>query len=247
MSSKAAAAPTNKSKKEQSSAVKGYLFAYNALQVLGWAYILYQLVNYYFLQDAKFRASLTLWDYTAWTVIIFQNAAFVEILNAAFGLVKSNPVLTLFQVFSRMMVVVGVVMATPTAKVSPGLPIALFAWSVTEIIRYGYYALNIINVVPHFVVFLRYTTFIALYPIGVTGELLCFWWAQSYARDNKVWTVEMPNDWNSTFSYFAFLWIIMLLYIPLFPQLYLHMFAQRKKILGGAASSSKKNAAKKTH
>ncbi|XP_001357089.3 very-long-chain (3R)-3-hydroxyacyl-CoA dehydratase hpo-8 [Drosophila pseudoobscura] len=231
-------AKSNKSaSKEPSALAKLYLIGYNAVQVGGWSYILYQLVNYYLLQGPEFRAQITLWDYTQVAVIIFQNAAFVEILNAAFGLVKSNPVVTGFQVFSRMMVVVGVVMATPTGKVSPGLPIALFAWAITEIIRYGYYALNIVKVVPHFVVFLRYTTFIVLYPIGVTGELLCFWWAQSYARENSVWSTVMPNKWNATFSYLAFLWIVMLGYIPIFPQLYLHMFAQRRKILGGASSA----------
>ncbi|KAH8271851.1 hypothetical protein KR044_008165 [Drosophila immigrans] len=223
-----------------STLTKLYLFGYNAVQVGGWSYILYQLINYYVLQGPQFRTQITLWDYTRLAVIIFQNAAFVEILNAVFGLVKSNPVVTTFQVFSRMMVVVGVVMATPTGKVSPGLPIALFAWAITEIIRYGFYALNIIKVVPQFVVFLRYTTFIALYPIGVTGELLCFWWAQSYARQHSVWSVEMPNKWNATFSYYALLWIVMLGYIPIFPQLYLHMFALRRKILGGGAGSKKK-------
>lgn len=236
-----AAAPKGASKsKEQSFVVKGYLFLYNAVQVAGWSYILYQLLNYYVLQGAEFRAQITLWDYTRLPVIIFQNAAFVEILNASFGLVKSNPVITTFQVFSRMMVVIGVVMATPTGKVSPGLPIALLAWSITEIIRYAYYALNIIKFVPHLIVFLRYTTFIALYPIGVTGELLCFFWAQSYAGQHTVWSIEMPNKWNATFSYFALLWIVMLLYIPLFPQMYLHMFAQRKKILGGGGAADSK-------
>ncbi|KAH8403272.1 hypothetical protein KR222_009561 [Zaprionus bogoriensis] len=242
------AAKSNKSAapaKEPSLLTQAYLFAYNAVQVGGWSYILYQLANYYVLQGPEFRAQVTLWDYTRLAVIVFQNAAFVEILNAVFGLVKSNPVVTTFQVLSRMMVVVGVVMATPTGKESPGLPIALLAWAITEIIRYGFYALNIIKVVPRFVVFLRYTTFIALYPIGVTGELLCFWWAQRYAREHSVWSAQLPNKWNATFSYYAFLWFVMLLYIPLFPQLYLHMFTLRRKILGGAGGASSK--AKKTN
>lgn len=88
-----------------------------------------------------------------------------------------------------------------------------------------------------------YTTFIVLYPTGVTGELLCLYWAQSYAQKNKIWSIELPNSANFTFSYYYFLWIVMLLYIPLFPQLYLHMFALRKKVLGkpnvGPAQSSK--------
>ena len=137
------------------------------------------------------------------------------------------------------MVVCGVVMATPTGKESPGLPLAILAWAITEIIRYGYYAFNLLGSVPSIIVFLRYTTFIVLYPIGVTGELLCFYWAQDYVKSHKIWTTEMPNKFNFTFSYFYFLWFVMLLYIPLFPQMYLHMFAQRKKVLGTPKDSQK--------
>ncbi|XP_058452985.1 very-long-chain (3R)-3-hydroxyacyl-CoA dehydratase 2 [Malaya genurostris] len=218
--------------KEPSPLAKLYLILYNGVQVLGWSYMLYQLVAYYTFDNGNGKP---LWDYLGTTVIIFQNAAVLEIVHAATRIVPSNPVITTFQVLSRVMVVCGVVLATPTGKSSPGLPLALLAWSITEIIRYGYYALNLVNAVPQVLIFLRYTTFIALYPIGVTGELLCFYWAQSYVRESKQWSIEMPNSYNFTFSYFYFLWLVMLLYIPLFPQMYLHMFAQRRKILGGGS------------
>ncbi|XP_055388232.1 very-long-chain (3R)-3-hydroxyacyl-CoA dehydratase hpo-8 [Condylostylus longicornis] len=214
---------------------KLYLLLYNGGQVVGWSFMLFQLMTYYVVGVP----GQSLWDYIGWTVIIFQNAAVLEIFNAALGLVKSNPILTTFQVFSRVMVVCGVVMATPEAKNSPGLPLALLAWSITEIIRYGYYALNILNIIPQILIFLRYTTFIALYPIGVTGELLCFYWAQNYAKHHKIWSIDMPNKYNATFSYFHLLWIIMLSYVPIFPQLYLHMFAQRKKFLGKSITKAK--------
>lgn len=162
-------------------------------------------------------------------------------MHAATGAVKSNVLLTTFQVFSRVIVVCAVLLATPTAIYSPGLPMALLAWSVTEIIRYGFYSCNLCGCgVPGVLVYLRYTTFIALYPIGVTGELLCFWWAQAYAREHTVWSVELPNAANATFSYYYFLWTVMLLYVPLFPQLYLHMFALRKKVLGGGGGAAAK-------
>lgn len=55
------------------------------------------------------------------------------------------------------MVVCGVILATPSsyAAASPGLPLALLAWSVTEIIRYGYYFANLIGFVPYFLIWLR--------------------------------------------------------------------------------------------
>ena len=55
---------------------------------------------------------------------------------------------------------------------SLGVPLLLLAWSITEVIRYSFYALSLFNSVPYFIIWLRYTTFIVLYPTGVTGELL---------------------------------------------------------------------------
>lgn len=79
----------------------------------------------------------------------------MQIVHAATGLVPSNLFLTTFQVLSRVMLVCGVLLATPNAIYSPGLPLALFAWSVTEIIRYGFYGLNLLNIVPSILIFLR--------------------------------------------------------------------------------------------
>jgi len=136
-------------------------------------------------------------------------------------------------VFSRVMIVLLAVIATPNGKLSTGLPLALLAWSITEIIRYGYYACNLLNYVPKILVWLRYTTFIVLYPIGVTGELWCYYSAQEYAQANvHAYSMELPNKYNFAFSFYYCLWFIMLSYIPFFPHLYLHMFSQRNKILG---------------
>ncbi|KAG8286228.1 hypothetical protein J6590_065132 [Homalodisca vitripennis] len=90
------------------------------------------------------KSTDTLWTEVKLTVLVFQNAAVLEILHVAVGIVKSNLMLTIFQVFSRVMVVCGILLATPTAPLSNGLPLALVAWSVTEVIRYLYYALNIV-------------------------------------------------------------------------------------------------------
>jgi len=219
---------------------KLYLASYNLGQTLGWSYILYQIIQYYI----ESSSDSTLWDKAKLSVIVFQNAAVLEIMHAAVGLVRSNVIVTTFQVFSRVMVVVGVILATPYtyAAASPGLPLALIAWSITEIIRYLYYFGNVFGIVPHVLVWLRYTTFIILYPLGVTGELLCFYTAVKYASANPdSWSYVLPNKWNFTFSYLYLLIIVTLAYIPGFPQLYLHMFAQRRKILNPSAT------AKKTH
>lgn len=77
------------------------------------------------------------------------------------------------QVSSRLLLVWGVVDNYPKAT-SP-LPFyssMLLAWSITEIIRYSYFMLNLIGSVPAFLTWLRYNTFYVLYPIGITSEML---------------------------------------------------------------------------
>lgn len=58
--------------------------------------------------------------------------------------------------------------------------------------------------------FHRYSTFIILYPVGVTGELLCCYAAQ---KETKIFTIELPIV-NFLINYQRVMWILMLLYIP---------------------------------
>merc|ERR1719184_365000 len=77
-----------------------------------------------------------------------------------------------------------------------------------------------------------FTFFIIAYPAGVTGELLCSYSAMIYSGEKDLLSIHLPNALNVTFSFLLVILGIMLLYIPLFPPMYLHMFAQRKKVLG---------------
>ncbi|XP_065214780.1 very-long-chain (3R)-3-hydroxyacyl-CoA dehydratase hpo-8-like [Planococcus citri] len=224
------------SRKEPGILVKGYLILYNAAQVLGWSYLLYQIVTFYLSGEYENKK---LWDHVKTTVIIFQNAALLEIFHTIFGFVRSGVFLTAMQVYSRVLVVLGVLIAIPASQNSIGVPLALVCWSITEIIRYSFYALGILNAVPYFLLWCRYTFFIVLYPFGVSGELLCMYAAQAYVAEHKNFTIELPNAMNFTFSYQYFLLFNMIGYIPGFPQLYLHMFTQRKKIIGGSSGADR--------
>ncbi|KAF6203945.1 hypothetical protein GE061_002283 [Apolygus lucorum] len=159
------------------------------------------------------------------------------VFNVLMGFVRSPIVITFIQVMSRVAVVGGLLYPARSAQVSVGLPLILTAWSITEIIRYSFYALNLINAVPYFLVWCRYTFFYALYPIGVTGELLLYYATQAHVAETKMWTAEMPNAMNFTFNYRYLLLSIMAFYVPQFPQMYLHMINQRKKVISGASSS----------
>jgi len=64
------------------------------------------------------------------------------------------------------------------------------------------------------------------------GELLCQLVGIQYAYKQDILSVHLPNSLNASFSFPLFILITMLLYIPLFPPMYMHMFSQRKKVLG---------------
>ena len=48
----------------------------------------------------------------------------------------------------------------------------LVAWSVTEVIRYSYFALTLSGVQPQLLTWLRYNTFFVLYPLGIISEVV---------------------------------------------------------------------------
>ena len=46
----------------------------------------------------------------------------------------------------------------------------VLAWSVTEVIRYSTYATNLLGFQPYVLLWLRYSLFWVLYPIGASSE-----------------------------------------------------------------------------
>ncbi|KAG8508539.1 Very-long-chain (3R)-3-hydroxyacyl-CoA dehydratase 2, partial [Galemys pyrenaicus] len=111
------------------------------------------------------------------------------------------------------------------------------AWTVTEIIRYSFYTFSLLDHLPYLIKWARYTLFIVLYPMGVSGELLTIYAALPFVRQAGLYSISLPNKYNFSFDYYAFLILIMISYIPLFlffpvfPQLYFHMIHQRRKVL----------------
>ena len=124
-------------------------------------------------------------------MFIFQTAALMEVVHPILGLVKTSVILTLFQVASRLFLIWGVLSPVPKTQNSWGFIMLLAAWTITEIIRYrfgalgpimtqclnmilcfSYYAFNQLSLSPYVLTYLRYTLFIFLYPLGVTGEIM---------------------------------------------------------------------------
>ena len=61
---------------------------------------------------------------------------------------------------------------------------------------------------------LRYTTFIVLYPLGVASELAMVYLALPTIRKSKMWSAPMPNSLNIGFDYHLVCWAMLAGYIP---------------------------------
>ncbi|XP_064597266.1 very-long-chain (3R)-3-hydroxyacyl-CoA dehydratase 2-like [Liolophura sinensis] len=204
-----------------------YLTAYNVAQTLGWSALMLSISS-----NLLTRGYQTLYEENEMLLKAFQTAAILEVVHCAIGIVRSNVLLTAVQVASRVFLVWGIVHTVPQTQTNFGVLMLLLAWTVTEIIRYSFYTFQLVGHVPYVIKWMRYTFFIVLYPLGVTGELLCIYSALPIVKSSGIYSISLPNRANMSFNYFYFLIAIMLSYIPIFPQLYFHMIHQRKKMLG---------------
>jgi len=231
-----------KSKPKQSSASKStYLLAYNGVSFILWSIVTLRAIvlipalathgKLYGLHEALFtflRATQTL--------------ALLEVAHATFGLVRASPFTTAMQVASRLMLVWGVLTPFPEIVITTnafgrhqagttGGPIALagchLAWGITEMIRYGFFVWKegVSDVLPGWLMWLRYNTFFLLYPIGISSECVLMYLALEPAQDLK-------NGYE---------WVlkaVLAIYVPGSYILYTHMMAQRRKIMKGKSKAT---------
>ncbi|VDN06505.1 unnamed protein product [Thelazia callipaeda] len=192
------------------SPLQSYLLIYNAFQTFGWSIILCKVIAR--LVFTTYYGNL--YQYCELELKIFQTAAILEILHAALGFVRSPVVTTAIQVYSRVSLVWLILNKAISTQLCLGVLFILIAWSVTEVVRYSYYGLSLINAVSKVHTWLRYSLFIVLYPLGVVGELLIILGALPEVAVRKHFTLELPNMANFGFSFWWYLIIYMVLYLP---------------------------------
>lgn len=100
----------------------------------------------------------------------------------------------------------------------------LFAWSLTEVVRYSYFfgllgGLDALGGLPAWLKWLRYNGFWVLYPIGIASECALLWRAVPLANAGE------PN--GSMLG--LFLGACLGAYLPGAPILYSHMVTQRHR------------------
>jgi hypothetical protein len=127
------------------------------------------------------------------------------------------------QVASRFLLAWGICYPFPSVARSPALTSMLIAHSVTEIIRYGYFALTLSGRNPGILSWLRYNTFYVLYPLGISSECWLVYKA-----------IPLAKRVNPVYEYV--LYGILAIYVPGSNILYRHMMRQRRKVMKGKST-----------
>lgn len=185
-----------------------------------------------------------MFDKIGQTMKYAQFAAFIEIFFIVIGWVPSQVATALLQCAVRLIVIFGAMDTPFCARNNITGNAVVFAWSLSEIVRYSFYALNAFSPSgksPYVVVWMRYTFFIFLYPTGLVCEMYLLASTLKGAIKTDMWSVSLPNEYNFVFYWPMVLIALLMLFPPGFLQLYSHMFQQRRKVIGGVVASSKTN------
>ncbi|XP_057967704.1 very-long-chain (3R)-3-hydroxyacyl-CoA dehydratase PASTICCINO 2A [Malania oleifera] len=204
-----------------------YLSLYNWAVLVGWAQVFYLAVR-------TLRESSHEHVYSAVEkpLQLAQTAAVLEILHGLVGLVRSPITATLPQISSRLFVTWGILWSFPETQNHILVSSLIISWSITEIIRYSFFGMKeAFGSAPFWLLWLRYSTFLLLYPTGITSEVGLIYIALPYIKDSEKYCIRMPNKWNFSFDYLYAAILTLGIYVPGSPHMYGYMLGQRKKAL----------------
>lgn len=204
-----------------------YLTIYNWTVFVGWFQVLY-----FALKTLKESGHQQVYDAIERPLQLAQTAAILEILHGLVGLVRSPVTATLPQISSRLFVTWGILWSFPETRAHILVSSLVISWSITEIIRYSFFGVKeAFGSAPSWLLWLRYSTFLLLYPTGITGEVGLTYIALPYMKESEKYCIRMPNKWNFSFDYSYFAILILGFYVPGSPHMYGYMLGQRKKAL----------------
>lgn len=197
-----------------------YLSLYNALQFIGWFWVLISAL------PGVLHDGQKLWIAFGSKLYFFQMLMLIDVVNAALGLVRSPITTAVMQVASRIFVI-NILEYFGESRSTIGLHFLLFAWTPTEIIRYSFYLVkDTFSDIPYFLKWLRYSTFLILYPLGISGEIIVLYASKSSVKES-----------------FQILYYFIILLFIVYPfgafVLYRYMLNQRKKSLNELPSKDK--------
>ncbi|KAH0996065.1 hypothetical protein GBA52_019929 [Prunus armeniaca] len=213
-----------------------YLSLYNWTVFFGWLQVLYLA-----LKTLNESGHQHVYKAVERPLLLAQSAAVLELTLLIVlsmyckGLVRSPISATLPQIGSRLYLTWGILWSFPETQSHILVSSLVISWSITEasIIRYSFFGMKeALGFAPSWLLWLRlYSTFILLYPTGITSEVGLIYIALQYIQKSEKYSIRMPNKWNFSFDYFYAAIIALGIYVPGSPHMYRYMLSQRKKAL----------------
>ncbi|KAK7057248.1 FCP1-like proteiny domain-containing protein [Favolaschia claudopus] len=183
-----------------------------------------------------YRRSMSTYARIGGTVAFVQTCALLEVAHTLLGWVRSPLQTTAMQVASRLWAIWGIVQQFDVARTNPLYTSCVLAWSITEVVRYSFYACSLLGYEPRALLYLRYTMFYVLYPMGASSEAFL-----AYS------TLPLPSGipplkafWGWSAAEYA-RGALFLVWWPSLYQLYTHMIVQRRRIFGRPQPKAKTN------
>ena len=191
-----------------------YLIFYNLLQFLGWSLFFIKITN----GLIKSKSLTEIFDETIFLLVFVQYASILEIFHTFYKLVKAVLCIVMVENLGRIAIVVTLQFCK--SSISNGYLLLFVGWSTLEIVRYFFDLLLLFKRnnktfdIPYFLIWLRYSLFIVMYPIGVSGEVITVWNAGNDFNNNSL--VGIPISFL-LYPVFTFYFICLIyLYIYLF-------------------------------
>uniref|UniRef100_A0A6M2FBP9 Very-long-chain (3R)-3-hydroxyacyl-CoA dehydratase n=1 Tax=Populus davidiana TaxID=266767 RepID=A0A6M2FBP9_9ROSI len=204
-----------------------YLTVYNWAVFLGWSQVLFLAVK-----TLKDSGHEHVYNAVEKPLQLAQTAAVLEILHGLVGLVRSPITATLPQIGSRLYLTWVILYSFPEIRSHFLVTSLVISWSITEIIRYSFFGVKeVLGFAPSWLMWLRYSTFLLLYPTGISSEVGLVYFALPYIKGSEKYCLRMPNKWNFSFDNFYAAILVLGIYIPGSPHMYSYMLGQRKKAL----------------
>lgn len=210
-----------------SSFKTGFLLIYNLVQFLGFSWIFVNMTVRVFKigQDSLYDTFHSMAD----MMFFCQILASVEVLNAAFGLVKTGVVPVVIQVIGRNFILFIIFGSLEEMHNKPVVFFVFLLWSAIEIFRYPFYMLACLNTEWKVLTWLRYTVWIPLYPLGVLAEAVAVIQSIPIFDETKLFSIPLPKAIGSSVSFSRFLYVyLVLMSLGLFIN-FKHLYKQRIK------------------
>ncbi|XP_047246129.1 very-long-chain (3R)-3-hydroxyacyl-CoA dehydratase [Girardinichthys multiradiatus] len=204
-----------------------FLFVYNLIQFLGFSWIFVNMTVRLFIfgQDSLYDTFHTISD----VMFFCQILASVEVLNAAFGFVRTGVIPTLIQVVGRNFVLFIIFGSLEEMQHRPVVFFVFYLWSAIEIFRYPFYMLRCFNTKWKTLTWLRYTVWIPLYPLGVLAEAVAVIQSIPIFVQTKLFSIPLPKAIGTSISFSHVLHAyLILMFLGLFIN-FRHLYKQRKK------------------